>query len=96
MAERPRPYAVAAALILGLSPALLASAQQIVAQPGLAHEFDSLPLYPPQRDSEAPTARRVFELFEPTQGQRFDPDLDSRRQLILDLLDISPREFSRL
>jgi transposase len=71
-----------------------------------ARQLDSLPLYPEQRDCEAPTARRVFELFEPVQRhllrrngslvQRFDPDLDSRQQLILELLDISPRAFSQL
>ena len=68
--------------------------------------LESLPLYPEQRDCEAPTARRVFALFEPLQRhllrkegmlvQRFDPELDARQKLILDLLKVPPAAFSRL
>jgi len=32
-----------------------------------ARRLRSLPLYPEQRACEAPTARRIFELFEPLQ-----------------------------
>jgi len=68
--------------------------------------LESLPLYPEQRACEAPTARRLFELFEPLQRhllcqggrvvQRFDPELDERQQLILELLDIPPSRFRNL
>ncbi|MFQ5700165.1 MAG: IS1634 family transposase [Myxococcota bacterium] len=68
--------------------------------------IESLPLYPEQRACQAPTARRIFELFEPLQRhllrkdgliiQRFDPELDERQQLILELLDIPPSTFRNL
>jgi transposase len=65
--------------------------------------LDTLPLYPEERACAAPTARRIFELFEPLQRhqlrrkghvlQRFDPELNDRQRLILDLLDIPPSAF---
>jgi transposase len=71
-----------------------------------ARRLESLPLYPEQRDCRAPTARRVFELFEPLQRhllrkkgkiiQRFDPELDERQKLILDLLGIPEAAFHQL
>jgi len=72
-----------------------------------ARGMETLPLYPEERDCPAPTARRIFELFEPLQRnvlktedgrfvQRFDPDLDERQQLLLELLDVSPDEFKNL
>jgi transposase len=65
-----------------------------------------LPIYPEERLCAAPTARRIFELFEPLQRhvlrkagrvvQRFAPELNDRQRLILDLLDIAPDEFTNL
>jgi len=68
--------------------------------------LDTLPLYPEERACAAPTARRIFELFEPLQRhqlrrkgrvlQRFDPELNDRQRLILDLLEIPPSAFLQL
>ncbi len=68
--------------------------------------LDTLPLYPEERACAAPTARRIFELFEPLQRhqlrrkgrvlQRFDPELNDRQRLILDLLEIPPSAFRDL
>ena len=67
----------------------------------------TLPLYPEERKCPAPTARRIFELFEPLQRsllrtedgrfvQRFDPELDERQHLLLELLGVSPDAFKKL
>ena len=68
--------------------------------------LDALPLYPEERACAAPTARRILELFEPLQChelrqkgrviQRFDPELNDRQRLILDLLEIPPSAFRHL
>jgi transposase len=65
-----------------------------------------LPLYPEERACAAPTARRIFELFETVQRhllreagrhvQRFDPELDQRQQLVLELLGIPLAAFRNL
>ncbi len=72
-----------------------------------ARGLKSLPLYPEQRECPAPTARRIFELFEPLERhvlstedgrivQRFDPQLDERQRLLLELLEVSPEAFENL
>jgi transposase len=71
-----------------------------------ARQLDALPIYPEERACAAPTAQRILELFEPLQRhelrkksrvvQRFDPELNERQRLILDLLAIPPSAFRRL
>jgi transposase len=71
-----------------------------------ARQLDALPIYPEERACAAPTAQRILELFEPLQRhelrtksrvvQRFDPELNERQRLILDLLAIPPSAFYRL
>ena len=68
--------------------------------------LEDLPIYPEERLCAAPTARRIFELFEPLQHhvlrkggrvvQRFDPELNDRHRLILDLLGVAPDELMNL
>jgi len=68
--------------------------------------LEDLPIYPEERLCAAPTARRIFELFEPLQHhvlrkggrvvQRFDPELNDRQRLILDLLGVAPDELMNL
>ena len=68
--------------------------------------LEDVPIYPEERLCAAPTARRILELFEPLQChvlrkagrvvQRFDPELNDRQRLILDLLGVAPDEFTNL
>jgi len=78
-----------------------------VRQAMTARRLKTLPLYPEERECPAPTARRIFELFEPLQRhllrtedgrfvQRFDPQLDERHHLLLELLEVSPDAFNNL
>lgn len=68
-----------------------------------ARKLDSIPLYPEGRKCSAPTADKVLELFEPLRRHRlmrsgklvqtFHDDLSDIQRLVLDLLDISPRQY---
>lgn len=69
---------------------------------GMAAEgVDVLPLYPENRDCRAPTANRIFEVFQPVQRhelvrdstlvQRFDPELTPLQHHLLRLMG-APRE----
>ncbi len=67
-----------------------------------AEGFDGLPLYPENRDCHAPTANRIFEVFQPVQRhelrrdgklvQRFDPELTPLQHHLLRLME-APREI---
>ena len=71
-----------------------------------ARRTKTLPLYPEARACKAPTAARIFEVFENLQRhllsktghivQRFDPDLSEGQQDLLDLLRISADAFLNL
>lgn len=68
-----------------------------------AQDIESLPLYPEERDCKAPTAARIFDVFEGLQRhlltkegglvQEFLPELSPLHKEVLSLLDISPRQF---
>ena len=71
---------------------------------GLTHaKIDSLPLYPEERDCQAPTTERILEVFHPLQRHRlrkkgrpvqiFEPELSELQQQILQLLHISVSAF---
>ena len=69
-----------------------------------ARGLASLPLYPEDRDCLAPSAHGIFQVFAGLQHHRlrrqdtliqtFSPDLTPLQRQILDLLGISPREFT--
>jgi transposase len=69
------------------------------------HGVKRLPLYPEERECEAPTADRVFEVFGPLQRhvlhkggkvvQTFLPELTDLHRKILRLLGIPPRSFGQ-
>ena len=70
-----------------------------------AEGVDSLPLYPEQRDCRAPTANRIFELFDTLQRhellrngtliQRFAPELTPLQHELLRLIGIPPEIYPR-
>jgi transposase len=69
-----------------------------------ARGLTSLPLYPEDRDCLAPSAHSIFQVFAGLQHHRlrrqdtliqtFSPELTPLQRQILDLLGISPREFT--
>lgn len=69
-----------------------------------ARGLTSLPLYPEDRDCLAPSANRIFQVFAGLQHhqlrrqhtliQAFSPELTPLQRQILDVLGISPREFT--
>lgn len=69
-----------------------------------ARGIESLPLYPEDRDCLAPSANGIFQVFSGLQYhqlrrpdtlvQTFSPDLNPLQRQILDLLGISPKEFT--
>ena len=71
-----------------------------------ARSLTSLPLYPEDRDCLAPSANGIFQVFAGLQYhqlrrhgtlmQTFAPELTPLQRQVLDLLGISPREFTHL
>ncbi len=67
-------------------------------------ELKSLPLYPEERDCQAPTTVRIIDVFGNLQRhilskagktvQRFDPELSELQEEITELLGVSSRSFA--
>jgi hypothetical protein len=67
------------------------------------NHLEHIPMYPEARDCRAPTAERVFEIFEHVQMhilmagdkkiQTFHPDLSKLQLQLLDSLGISPAKY---